>query len=96
MECPYCHEALPSKTCPSCGEEIPEESRYCLACGIALGMEGAPDDSDDEEGLDLENRILCPDGTCTGIIENGRCTVCGKALDEHEADPPTEDNEPGS
>ena len=96
MECPYCHEALPSKTCPGCGEEIPEESRYCLACGIALEKEDAPVDSDDEEGLDLENRILCPDGTCTGIIENGRCTVCGKALDEHEADPPADDNETGS
>jgi hypothetical protein len=34
--------------------------------------------SDDDNGFDLENRILCPDGTCTGIIINGRCTECGR------------------
>jgi hypothetical protein len=34
--------------------------------------------SEDDNGFDLENRILCPDGTCTGIIINGRCTECGR------------------
>lgn len=96
MQCPYCHETLPSKTCPNCGEEVPEESRYCLACGAAFEQADTPPVSDDEEGLDLENRILCPDGTCTGIIENGRCTVCGKAYKEKQADPSSEDDEPGS
>ena len=80
MECPHCHEALPSKTCPHCSEEVPEESRYCMACGASLDEDGMRPDSGDEEddALDLENRILCPDGTCTGIIENGRCTECGR------------------
>jgi hypothetical protein len=28
--------------------------------------------------LDLENRRLCPDGACIGVIgANGRCKVCG-------------------
>jgi hypothetical protein len=22
--------------------------------------------------------VLCPDGTCTGIIVDGKCTECGK------------------
>ncbi len=80
MECPHCKEPLPSKTCPQCREEVPEESRYCLACGAPFDEEDHHQPSADEDtgGLDLENRILCPDGTCTGIIENGRCTECGK------------------
>jgi hypothetical protein len=32
--------------------------------------------------LDLENRKLCPDGACIGVIgEFGRCKVCGLAYD---------------
>jgi len=83
MECPHCHEALPSKTCPHCNEEVPEESRYCMACGASLLEEEVSPgtDGDEDDVLDLENRILCPDGTCTGIIENGRCTECGRPYD---------------
>ena len=53
-----------------------------MACGSSLeetsSMEG------DEEGFDLDNRVLCPDGTCTGIIVDGRCTECGKRIGETE------------
>ena len=34
---------------------------------------------DEDDELDLENRVLCPDGTCTGIVVGGRCTVCGRS-----------------
>ena len=34
---------------------------------------------DQDSGFDLENRVLCPDGTCTGIIVNGKCSECGTA-----------------
>jgi len=28
--------------------------------------------------LDLDNRRLCPDGTCVGVLDDtGRCPVCG-------------------
>jgi hypothetical protein len=28
---------------------------------------------------DFDNRLLCPDGACIGVIgDNGRCRVCGK------------------
>jgi hypothetical protein len=31
------------------------------------------------EELDLENRQLCPDGACIGVIgPDGRCRECGK------------------
>jgi hypothetical protein len=55
-----------------------------MYCGSVLGLEEAPEEEvsigqpDDNEDLDLENRILCPDGACTGIIVNGRCTECGR------------------
>lgn len=85
MECPHCKEKLPSITCPGCNQEIPEDSLYCLACGIHLHEEdeaGSFEEDDFEEETldpDFDDRVLCPDGTCTGIIENGRCTECGKA-----------------
>jgi hypothetical protein len=28
--------------------------------------------------FDWDNRVLCSDGTCTGIIVDGKCTECGK------------------
>jgi hypothetical protein len=54
-----------------------------MMCGApVLEPEQAPSDSAD--AFDLENRILCPDGTCTGIIVNGRCTECGRSYDEKQ------------
>ena len=29
------------RRCPSCGQENPDIARFCLACGHALGEEGA-------------------------------------------------------
>jgi len=81
MECPHCHQEIPGKSCPECGTQVPGESRYCLACGAAFEQE-AVGSGDAEEGLDLENRILCPDGNCTGIIVDGKCSECGKPYPE--------------
>jgi len=52
-----------------------------MACGAAFKVE-AGGVSDAEEGLDIENRILCPDGNCTGIIIDGKCSECGKPYPE--------------
>ncbi|HEY4244112.1 MAG TPA: hypothetical protein VGM88_30070 [Kofleriaceae bacterium] len=45
-----------------------------------------PEAPDDEPGVagtvpsDWDNRELCSDGACTGVIaDNGKCSVCGKA-----------------
>jgi predicted amidophosphoribosyltransferase len=78
MECPNCHQKISGKECSSCNKEIPEESLYCMYCGADLEMKVAS--SRDEEDFDFENRILCPDGTCTGIIVDGKCTECGKTV----------------
>lgn len=54
-----------------------------MECGALLEIgEGAS--AEGEEEFDLENRVLCPDGTCTGIIINGRCTVCEQIVEEGE------------
>ncbi len=62
--------------CPKCNQMIPEISRYCLHCGVFLNP---PEQQQaEEEHIDWENRVLCSDGTCTGTMADGKCTVCGK------------------
>ncbi len=67
--------------CPECGSQVPGESRYCMTCGASFKSE-ASGAGDADEGLDLENRVLCPDGNCTGIIIDGKCSECGKPYPE--------------
>jgi hypothetical protein len=55
------------------------ESIYCLNCGAHLVEAGAEDSAGQDDDFDLEDRILCPDGTCTGIIVDGKCTECGRS-----------------
>ena len=76
MECPHCHQKITGKECPSCGMEIPLESHYCMKCGAEVKFEEEVPWEEDE--IDFENRVLCPDGTCTGIIVDGKCIECGK------------------
>jgi len=54
-----------------------------MNCGVPLKTER--ESASDQEDFDLEDRILCPDGTCTGIIVNGKCTECGKPYPESRA-----------
>lgn len=80
MKCPFCEKDIPGRPCPKCGVENPEEALYCMQCGAAMEGREEPAVSVDqgEDEFDFENRVLCPDGSCTGIIVNGRCTECGK------------------
>ena len=82
MECPFCHQKIPGRECPKCGSDIPSESRYCMKCGADTGFEEAAVKCEDE--FDLENRVLCPDGACTGIIIDGRCIECGRTFTGEE------------
>jgi predicted amidophosphoribosyltransferase len=77
MECPHCHKDIPGRPCSVCGKTTPLEGKYCMECGSPLGEEGP---TEGDEAFDLDNRVLCPDGTCTGIIVDGRCTECGKQI----------------
>ena len=78
MECPNCHEEIPSKRCPHCEGSTPVESRYCMQCGAYMD-EAVPGDETGDEN-DFGDRVLCSDGTCTGIIIDGKCSECGKPL----------------
>jgi hypothetical protein len=46
--------------CPSCGKEIPDDSRYCLGCGKSLGAMFSTskpiDDEEDEEDEEPERK----------------------------------------
>ena len=81
MNCPHCAKEIHGPSCPQCGAMSPEGANYCIACGSSLG-EPSEDLADDDNEFDFENRILCPDGACTGIIINGRCTECGNESKE--------------
>jgi len=77
MRCPHCNQEIAGKACPQCGENVPSESLYCMKCGAPFEEKTSEDTAQDDD-FDLEDRVLCSDGTCTGIIVNGRCTECGK------------------
>ena len=81
MKCPHCEKDIPGSPCTGCGGLNPQEATYCMECGLLLKEE--PEEAvEHDDALDLDNRVLCPDGTCTGIMVNGRCTECGKAFDD--------------
>ena len=80
MECPHCHEEIPSKRCPHCEGSTPVESQYCMQCGAYMDKVVPGDGTGDEN--DFDDSVLCPDGTCTGIIIDGKCSECGKSLRE--------------
>ena len=76
MECPHCQKEMPAQACPGCGGMIPLGGRYCMYCGMRL--ESGKEDFREDAEFDIESRVLCEDGTCTGIIIDGKCTECGK------------------
>jgi len=81
MECPHCHKEILGKPCPACGAHVPDDSRYCMDCGSPL-VEKPREEMEQEDSLELDDRILCPDGNCTGIIVDGRCSECGNPYAE--------------
>jgi hypothetical protein len=86
MECPHCSKEIPGTPCPQCQAVNPEDANYCMTCGAQMDQGVSAADAGDI--FDPEERTLCPDGTCTGIIEHGRCTECGKAPGEVDSPDP--------
>lgn len=76
MICEKCQAEIETITCVRCGEEIRPLGDYCYLCGADLRLKK----NEEEEGdtIDLSSRILCSDGTCIGVVENGVCKLCGK------------------
>ena len=88
MNCPHCGKSLGEVTCPTCERSLPEDSQYCCWCGQKVSGTAAEPEAEltdtavagDHEGtIDFDNRKLCSDGTCIGVIgADGRCKECGK------------------
>jgi hypothetical protein len=68
------------------------EDEFQIAKNRVLGISNNQSDQEDlttrkqktnvmTENIDMDNRILCSDQSCIGIIgPDGRCTECGKTL----------------
>ena len=84
MKCPFCNEFIEGKSCSFCSRENPSDAVCCAYCGNAFEKDAASccADSSEDEFPDIEDRELCPDGACTGIIINNKCTECGRLLNE--------------
>ncbi|MCX8022362.1 MAG: hypothetical protein N2745_06270 [Syntrophorhabdaceae bacterium] len=75
MICDKCGKELDTLFCKKCNNDVLRLGPFCYFCGSPL-MDSTVESEDD--GIDFENRILCSDGTCIGVVENGVCKVCGK------------------
>ena len=78
IKCPECNHEIEGIICPECGESTPGESVHCINCGKNLQDNTAEVTEEDDDSFDLDDRILCSDGTCTGIIIGGKCSECGR------------------
>ncbi len=74
MRCPHCNNDIKGKKCSSCNQTTPAESLFCINCGTELS---ANNNTESDTEFDINNRILCADGTCIGIVINGKCSECG-------------------
>lgn len=74
MICEKCAGEIKTILCKKCEREVLPLGEYCYFCGAHL----KETDEMEEEPLDLSSRILCSDGTCIGVVENGVCKLCGK------------------
>ncbi len=77
MICEKCGSETETVKCAKCGEEIIRLGPYCYLCGKELFTE--TEAKAETDNPDFDNRILCSDGACIGVInEQGICKVCGK------------------
>lgn len=77
IECPHCGEKPATNACGPCGREIPSWAKYCPFCGEVVPQKPEIQGGDP---FAMENRRLCPDGNCIGILgPDGRCVICGKS-----------------
>jgi len=68
-----------TKKCPVCAEIIKLEAIKCRFCGEKFDTaEVARQVAKVRNEDSFENRVLCSDGNCIGVIgPDGRCKVCG-------------------
>lgn len=67
------------KECPFCAEEIQDDAVKCRYCREWINTSQASTGQHEE----FQERQLCPDGACTGIIgPTGTCSECNRSPDE--------------
>ena len=96
MKCPHCDQEIPGSPCPQCDTVVPEDAKFCMECGFSPSGDAGDaaeeyGDVEEDGGFDLDDRVLCPDGTCTGILIDGKCTECGDGFEKKEEE--TQDQE---
>ncbi|MEA3359130.1 MAG: hypothetical protein U9R17_06975 [Thermodesulfobacteriota bacterium] len=71
---------MDTKKCPVCAETIKLEAIRCRFCGEKFDPnEVARKVAEIRNEDSFENRVLCSDGNCIGIIgPDGRCKECAK------------------
>lgn len=77
MKCPHCGEEIKGQLCKHCNTLTPEGGKFCMNCGRVLDLPTETSSQQIDE-YDIEHRVLCPDGTCTGIVVGGKCIECGR------------------
>jgi membrane protease subunit (stomatin/prohibitin family) len=85
-------DPLPTVTCPKCGSDTPEQSRFCYRCGYAVVAQNKCTDcgadlAGDARFCHLCGRKLGEHATCpacgTEVIPGSQfCTHCGEKLEE--------------
>lgn len=79
FECENCGHEQPSKACSDCRESVPVWAKFCPHCGKEQKKSLRKADKS-ADPFAMENRRLCPDGNCIGILDaDGVCIVCGKS-----------------
>lgn len=80
MLCEKCGQEFGSVVCGGCNQTILKLGAFCYICGKKIEQENENIECEpgNEEEIDFSKRILCSDGTCIGVVENGVCKICGK------------------
>lgn len=78
-------ESFQSRLTNSDTDDSAQHSDALLEPPDDMGEEPDPGQTAEDDAIDWDNRILCSDETCIGIIgPDGRCKTCGKLYQKED------------